>query len=83
MQELVPLLSGFTIGVALGMVRPGLRLGVGAILAVTLGVLATVVTGEFKTSWAFVLIDIPLVGAAAALGLIVARQVTRRVLGTS
>ena len=82
MQELVPLLSGFAVGVALGMVRPSLRLGAGAILAVTLGVLATVVTGEFRTSWAFVLIDIPLVGMAAAFGLIVARQVNRRVLGT-
>ena len=82
MQELVPLLSGFTVGVALGMVRPALRLRAGAILAVTLGVLATVVTGEFETSWAFILIDIPLVGIAAAFGLLVARQITRRVLGT-
>jgi hypothetical protein len=81
-QELIPLLSGFAVGLALGVVRPSLRVRVGAVLAVALGVLATVVTGEFKTSWAFVLIDIPLVGVAAVCGLVAARQGTRRVLGS-
>jgi uncharacterized membrane protein SpoIIM required for sporulation len=83
MQELVPLVSGFAVGVALGAFRPSLRLSLGAFLAVVLGVLATIVTGEFKTSWAFVLIDIPLVAVAAVCGLAVSRQVTRRIPGTS
>jgi hypothetical protein len=82
MQELVPLISGFAAGVALGALRPSLRVSVGACLAVVLGVLATVVTGEFKTSWAFVLVDIPLVALAAVCGLAVSRQAARHVLGT-
>ncbi|MGH2745659.1 MAG: hypothetical protein ACRDN8_24850 [Thermoleophilaceae bacterium] len=80
MQELVPLVSGFAVGLALGALRPSLRLPVGAALAVVLGVLATVVTGEFKTSWAFVLIDVPLVAVAAVCGLALARQTTRHIL---
>ena len=78
MQELVPLVSGFAVGLALGALRPSLRLWVGAVLAVVLGVLATVVTGEFKTSWAFVLVDIPLVALASVCGLLVARRVVPR-----
>jgi uncharacterized membrane protein SpoIIM required for sporulation len=77
MQELVPLVSGFAGGLALGLVRPSLRLPVGALLAVVLGTLATVVTGELEVSWAFLLIDVPLVALAAACGLAVARRVRR------
>lgn len=78
MQELVPLVSGFAVGLVLGALRPSLRLGVGAALAVVLGVLATVVTGELETSWAFVLVDIPLVALASVCGLLVARRVSPR-----
>lgn len=77
MQELVPLLSGFAAGVVLGALRPSLRLAVGTLLSVVLGVLATIVTGEFKTSWEFVLIDIPLVALATMFGLAVAREGAR------
>ena len=80
MQELVPLVSGFAVGVALAALRPSLRWVLGVPLAVALGVFATVVTGEFETSWAFVLIDIPLVALAAACGVAVAGP-ARRVLG--
>jgi uncharacterized membrane protein SpoIIM required for sporulation len=83
MQELVPLVSGFAAGLVLGALRPSLRLWVGAVLAVVLGVLATVVTGEFKTSWAFVLVDIPLVALASVCGLLVARRVSPRATRTS
>lgn len=69
-------------GVALGAIRPSLRLSIGASLAIVLGVLATVVTGEFKTSWAFVLIDVPLVAVSAVCGLAVSRPAARRMLGT-
>lgn len=78
MQELVPLVSGFAVGLALGALRPSLRLWAGGSLAVVLGVLATVVTGEFKTSWAFILVDIPLVALASVCGLLVARRVSPR-----
>jgi hypothetical protein len=79
-EELVPIVSGFAVGLALGALRPSLRLPIGAALAVVLGVLATVVTGEFRTSWAFVLIDIPLVAITAVSGLALARQATGRTL---
>lgn len=78
MQELVPLVSGFAVGLVLGALRPSLRIWVGGSLAVALGVLATVVTGEFKTSWAFILVDIPIVALASVCGLLVARRVSPR-----
>lgn len=74
MGELFPLGCGLLLGVALGRLRPALRLPVGAVLAVALGFLATAVTGEAAISWAFVLIDVPIV----AVGALVARLVERR-----
>jgi hypothetical protein len=74
-QELLPLVSGLAAGAALGLVRPSLRFPVGALLAVLLGTLATVLTGEMSISPAFLLIDIPLVALASVLGLLAARQV--------
>jgi hypothetical protein len=73
-QELVPLGLGFVLGTGLGLLRPSLRLPIGAALAIVLGVLATVVTGEAETSWAFVLVDIPTVALAAVLGLVAGRH---------
>jgi hypothetical protein len=74
MQELFPIAFGLILGGALGFVRPSLRLPVGAAMAVVLGVLATFVTGEFKTSWAYLLVDIPLVAIAAVVGLLAGRR---------
>jgi hypothetical protein len=74
-QELIPIGSGLLLGAGLGFVRPTIRLPVGVVLSIVLGVLATVVTGEFKTSWSYLLIDIPLVAIAAILGLVAGRRV--------
>lgn len=74
MQELIPLFLGLVLGLGLGTLRPGIRLPVGAALSVAAGVLATVVTGEFKITWAYLLVDIPLVAGAAVLGLTMGRQ---------
>ena len=41
-----------------------------------LGTLATVVTGEFKLSWGYLLVDIPLVGLAAFLALVSVRHLS-------
>jgi hypothetical protein len=84
MQELVPLGLGFLLGAGLGLLRPSLRPPIGAALAIVFGVLATAVTGEAKTSWAFVLVDIPIVAIAAALGLVAGRRLSpahRRMAG--
>jgi hypothetical protein len=72
MGELVPILSGLAMGGLLGLLRPRLRLPLGAALAVVLGVLATVVTGEHAVSWAFVLVDVPIVALCAVAGLALA-----------
>ena len=77
MEEFVPIGLGLALGAVLGLLRPSLRLPVGAFFAVCLGVLATVVTGEAAISWAFVLIDIPLVAVAALLGLLAGRRLNR------
>ncbi len=69
MSELFPIVSGLTVGVLLGLLRPTTRTWVGAILAVAFGGLATVVSGEFAVSWGFLLIDIPLVAASSIAGL--------------
>ncbi len=73
-HELLPVMSGLFLGSVLGLLRPSLRVPVGAVLIVALGALATLVSGEFSISWAFLLIDIPLVAISAAAGLIVTRR---------
>lgn len=74
MQETVPVLCGLALGAGLGVLHPALRLPVGAVLSVLIGVLATVITGEFKITWGYVLVDIPLVACTAFLGLAATRQ---------
>ena len=83
MQELFPMACGLLLGVTLGFVRPTLRLRFGVLFAVLLGTLATVITGEFKTSWGYLLVDIPLVGVAAFLGFLLARQLRPAIWRTS
>ncbi len=68
--ELLPIASGLFVGCVLGLVRPGLRVPVGIALAILFGVMATVASGEFLESWAFLLIDIPLVAIAAVIGFV-------------
>ena len=74
MQELYPIVSGLFVGSLLGLLRPSVRVPVGAVLIVTFGVLATVVSGEFMISWAFLLIDVPLVAVSTGVGLIVVHR---------
>lgn len=76
MEELIPFGSGLLLGCVLGLLRPSLRLPVGTVLAVALGVMATVVTGESQISWSYVAIDIPLVAVGAVLGVLAGRQVS-------
>jgi hypothetical protein len=73
-QELVPISCGFLLGTLLGGSRPSLQRTLGTLLAVALGVMATLVTGEAAISWMFVAIDVPIVAAAALLGRFVGRR---------
>ncbi len=72
--ELFPIVSGLVIGGLIGLIRPSVRVWIGALLAVVFGVAATVLSGEFAVSWAFLLIDIPLVAISAAGGLLLVRR---------
>lgn len=74
-SEFFPIISGVLAGCLLGLIRPRIRLWIGVPMAIALGVLATVVSGEFQLSWGFLLIDIPFVATSAALGLLLARRV--------
>jgi hypothetical protein len=68
--EIMPALMGFALGVLLGCFQsPRLRWIAGA-LVVFLGASATIASGEFRTSWAFLLYDIPLVGMATFAGFV-------------
>jgi hypothetical protein len=79
MAEFFPLSAGLLLGALLGFVRPSIRVPVGATLATAVGVLATVASGEFRVTWAYLLIDIPLVAVAAVAGFLV----TRRLVATT
>lgn len=73
-EELLPVASGLVLGSILGLLRSSLRLPVGLVLIVVLGVAATVVSGEYLISWSFLLIDIPLVAVSAVAGLFVTHR---------
>lgn len=79
-NEIFPVVSGLVAGLVLGTVTARRRPWVWALLSVVLGLLATVLSGEFKTTWAFLLIDIPLVGAASAASFVGSRAVRLRQL---
>ena len=77
MHELFPILSGVALGVALGLLRRGIRILFGIAVAVVLGTTATVISGEYKIGWESLFIDIPLVGLTAAATLASARALRR------
>ena len=74
MEEILPVASGLFLGVLIGLLRPPMRLPVGAVLILAFGVLATVVSGEYLINWSFLLIDIPLVAVSAAACLYVTHR---------
>jgi hypothetical protein len=74
-SELFPIMCGAIVGLLLGVIRPSIRLWLGALLAVVCGVAATVVSGEFEVTWAFLLVDIPLVAGSAVATLLAMRRV--------
>jgi hypothetical protein len=80
MNELFPVLSGVVIGIALGAIAPKLRIPVALTLALVLGFVATVISGEYSLSWGYLLVDIPLVGVATATSYLVARAIRLRSL---
>jgi hypothetical protein len=78
MHELFPIAAGLLAGAFLTLVRPTVRLPLGVLAAVAIGVLATVVSGEFRMGWEFLLVDIP----GAALAVFAGNALTQRVRPT-
>jgi hypothetical protein len=76
--EFFPVLAGLVCGVLLGSLTVRRPLLVGAVFSVLAGILATVLSGEWRISWEFLLIDIPLVGVSALVGDLAARSVVLR-----
>jgi hypothetical protein len=79
MQELFPIASGLILGSALTLIRPSMRLWVGVAASVVLGTLATVVSGEYRIGWEFLLIDIPLVALCSGAAFATVRAMRRRI----
>jgi uncharacterized membrane protein YeaQ/YmgE (transglycosylase-associated protein family) len=76
-NELVPIVCGLLLGSLLGRMAASLRLPVGLVVAVLIGVVATLVGGEFRTSWAFIAVDIPGAILATACGYLLLRHFAR------
>jgi hypothetical protein len=81
MSELFPVLAGLLCGLAVGSLTARRRVLVGVAFSVPAGLLATVLSGEWRISWAYLLIDIPLVAVAAVVGVIASRRVVVRRTG--
>jgi len=73
-SELLPIFSGLCLGSLLVLVRPRTRPVVAVAASIVLGTLATVVSGEFRISWGFLLIDIPLVAFSTSIGFFATRS---------
>jgi hypothetical protein len=80
MHEVFPVVAGIAVGlVALRIASLQLRWLFVGVLSVIFGVMATFISGESLISWAFVLIDIPLVLGAAIGTMVVAPWVIERI----
>jgi FtsH-binding integral membrane protein len=78
MPELFPMLAGLLAGAVLSGVAPRIRVWLGAGLAVVLGFCATVLSGEFRIGWEYLLVDIPLVAVSAVGGFVLVRWLRGR-----
>ena len=67
-RELLPVALGLGVGSVLAGLRPSVSIAAGIMIAVPLGFLVTVVTGEFELGWEYLLVDIPLVAVSSAAG---------------
>ena len=79
MSELLPVCSGLVLGALLGKITPAYRRQLGLPIVIILAILATVISGESRISWAFVFMDVPLVSFSAfiAFALLHRRQKLR------
>jgi hypothetical protein len=78
MTEFFPIAAGLLCGLLLGSLTARRRVIVCVAFSVVAGVLATVISGEWRISWAFLLIDVPLVAVTAAAAHAGVRALRRR-----
>jgi hypothetical protein len=76
-RELLPVALGLGVGSVLTGLRPSASIAAGIAVALPLGFLVTVVTGEFEMGWEYVLVDIPLVAVSCAAGASIVRALSR------
>lgn len=76
MNELLPILGGVLAGMFAGLVPCRARMPAATLLASVVAVVATVVSGEYRISWSYVLIDAAL-AIVAALGMTLVPGVMR------
>lgn len=67
MREIVPVALGAWSGLLVGRLSARYGPWPWAVVAVGLGFAATVLTGEWRLSWAYVLVDIPVVAVSSAV----------------
>jgi hypothetical protein len=76
MNEILPITFGLIVGLLMGTLTARRRLIAWLGASAALGVAATYLTGEWRISWAFLLVDIPLVAGTAVVAHLVARKTT-------
>lgn len=79
LQELFPFIGGLMLGSLLTFLKPSARPWIGVLLTICIGLFATFTSGEFRLHWGYALLDISLVAASVAAGLLCTR-VLRSVL---
>lgn len=77
MNELYPILSGTLIGAAVGFLRQESRLWASTLLSILFGTFATLVSGEFRVSWGYLLVDIPLVAGSTLISMMLVHNYRR------
>lgn len=76
MNELFPIVAGFLAGTLVAWLPALKRRRLTWLAGLVVGVAATVMSGEFRVSWAYLLADVPLVAVSGVLGIRLARART-------
>ena len=79
MHELLPIALGLIVGLVIGASTSRRRLVAWLCLSAALGASVTFITGEWKVSWAYFLLDVPAAVGAAVAGHLIARRVATRI----
>jgi hypothetical protein len=73
--ELIPILSGLLLGALLGRMEPVSRKRIGLSAALAVSFLATILSGEYRVSWGFLVLDTVLVIAGSLVTLVTLHRV--------